>query len=185
MFIVIEGCDGSGKSTQAKLLGKFLKEHGKKVLLTAEPTDGKIGRFIREILSGKRSVDPKTLALLFTADRYEHLKSEIEPALKQGIVVISERYYHSTITYQTAQGVDGQWLSDLNRFARKPDLTIFLDIKPWVAVKRTKTREIFENREFLERVYNNYLSLRDLVRIDASGSVEETFGLVKKAVTKR
>jgi dTMP kinase len=135
MFIVLEGIDGCGKSTQARLLYEWLMEQGKDVLLTAEPTCNRIGTFIREILSGSEKVDPKTLALLFTADRCEHLKNEIVPALSEGRIVVSERYYHSTIAYQSAQGVNREWLFDINHFVLEPTLTIFLDVKPEIAVK--------------------------------------------------
>ena len=89
MFVVIEGIDGCGKSTQARLLFEWLKETDHDALLTAEPTKNKLGIFIRKILAGTEKVDPKTLALLFTADRYEHLETEIKPALSDGKIVIS------------------------------------------------------------------------------------------------
>ncbi|HDN83378.1 MAG TPA: dTMP kinase [Candidatus Altiarchaeales archaeon] len=173
MFIVLEGIDGSGKSTHSKLLGDFLRERGYNVLLTSEPTNGKIGMLIREILAGKEKVDPKTLALLFTADRYEHIEKEIEPALKENKIVISERYYHSTIAYQSAQGVEKEWLFQLNRFAIKPDLVIVLDLKPEVALKRVKSREIFEKEGFLRKVREHYLSFEDVSIVDGNKIIEE------------
>jgi dTMP kinase len=184
MFIVLEGVDGCGKTTQAKLLKKWLEKKGYEVLLTAEPTMSKIGKFIREVLSGASEVDPKTLALLFTADRYEHLRNEVEPALSEGKVVISERYYHSTITYQEAQGVERNWLLEMNKFARKPDITIFLDIDPKLGAKRTKTQEIFEKEDFLERVRENYLKFnQEVMKINAQeASIEEVFFQIKEVV---
>jgi len=184
IFIVLEGIDGCGKSEQAKLLYGWLLSEGKEVLLTAEPTRNRIGKFIREILSGKEDVDPKTLALLFTADRAEHLRSEIEPALDEGKIVISERYYHSTISYQVAQGVDKGWLLELNSFARKPEITILIDSDPTIATKRTTTGEIFENEEFLGNVRQNYLELDDITRIDGDRPSEYVFTDVKKAVSE-
>ena len=185
MFIVLDGIDGCGKSTQAKLLAEWFRSNRREVLLTAEPTKSRIGLFIREILSGNENVNPKTLALLFTADRYEHIVNEIEPALSNNRIVISERYYHSTITYQEAQGVDRKWLLDINKFARKPDMTIFLDIKPEIGVKRTTTNEIFEKKEFLEKVRDNYLKLdENMKKIDANRSKEDVFDEIKKIVSK-
>lgn len=183
----MEGLDGCGKTTQAKLLSDwFKKEKGREVFLTAEPTQGEIGKFIRKILSGSHEVDPKTLALLFTADRYEHLKNEVLPALKEGKVVISERYYYSTIAYQLAQGVEKNFLLEINKFARKPDVTIFLDIEPKVGVSRTKTQEIFERVDFLEKVRENYLKFQDnFVKIDGSQSKEKVFSEIKKNVEAR
>ena len=183
MFIVLEGIDGCGKSTQAKRLAARLRENGRQVVLTSEPTKGKIGLFIREILSGKEKVDAKTLALLFTADRCEHLGCVVIPAISDGKVVVSERYYHSTIAYQSAQDVDSKWLLDLNRFALKPDLTLFLDVKPACAMERKEGREIFEEKEFLEKVYSEYLRFSDVVRIDGSGSPDDVSGRINKAVS--
>ncbi|MDD5112068.1 MAG: dTMP kinase [Candidatus Altiarchaeota archaeon] len=176
MFIVLEGIDGCGKSTQAKLLADWLQAHGRDVLLTAEPTTGRIGRFLREILSGKAEVDPKTLALLFTADRAEHLAREIEPALARGMTVVSERYILSTICYQAAQDVSEKWLCAINEFARKPDYTFLLDVTPGESMKRKAGTEIFEEKEFLKKVRANYLRMKkDAIVIDGRRRPEETF----------
>lgn len=184
MFIVVEGIDGCGKTTQAKLLADWLQATGRDVLLTAEPTRGRIGRFLREVLSGKTAIDPRTLALLFTADRYEHLNSEIEPALRNNRIVVSERYYHSTICYQAAQGIPWKWLIDLNKFARKPDYTFLVDVPPRESVKRKTLREIFEEEEFLEKVRDNYLKLdREVVRIDGRQKPEKVFGEIKRRLS--
>jgi len=183
MFIVFEGIDGCGKSTQAKLVADWLQAGGRKVLLTAEPTKGRIGRFLREVLSGKESVDPKTLSLLFTADRYEHIKSEVEPAIKNNVVVVSERYYHSTICYQAAQGVPWNWLLEINRFAIKPDYTFLLDVKAREAVGRKASTEIFEEEKFLEKVRDNYMKLdREVIRVDGQQKPEKVFGDIKKTL---
>lgn len=186
MFIVLEGIDGCGKSTQAKLLADWLSAKGKEVLLTAEPTKGRIGVFLREILSGKTVVDPKTLSLLFTADRYEHLCTEIEPALKRNAIVVSERYYHSTICYQAAQGVDWNWLVGINKFARRPDCTFLLDVPPKESVKRKDAVEIFEEENFLQKVRDNYLKLdREVVYIDGRGKPEKIFSEIKDKVMSK
>jgi len=186
MFIVLEGIDGCGKSTQSKLLSKWLKEHGKDVVLTAEPTKNEIGKFIREVLAGNHEVDAKTLALLFTADRYEHLKTLVEPALKEGKIVVSERYYYSTIAYQEAQGVERRWLIEMNKFARKPDITIVLDVDPKLGAGRTTTQEIFEKEEFLTKVRDNYMKFdEDLFKIDGEQSKEDVFSDITEIVLKR
>lgn len=183
MFIVFEGLDGCGKTTQAKLLADFLADQGNKVILTAEPTKGRIGLFIREILGGRHEVNPKTLALMFTADRYEHLGEEVEPAIGRGDIVISERYYHSTIAYQAAQGVDRGWLIDLNKFAPKPDITLYLDVKPKTGAGRTKTGEIFENPAFLEKVRDNYRKFdSEMVKVDAERPIKEVFNDIKRII---
>jgi len=182
MFIVIEGVDGCGKTTQAKKLAEWLSGEGHDVLLTAEPTEGRIGKFIREILQGTEEVDPKTLTLLFTADRYEHLTNKVEPAQALGKIAVSERYYHSTIAYQQAQGVDRDWIIELNRFAPKPDLVFLIDSPVADAVARTSTDEIFERQDFLEKVRDNYLEFDDVVKIDGRKSADHIFEKIRKNV---
>lgn len=186
MFIVLEGIDGCGKTTQAKFLSEFLKKGDYEILMTAEPTKNEIGKFIREVLSGIHEVDAKTLALLFTADRYEHLKKIVEPALKEGKIVISERYYYSTIAYQEAQGVSRQWLLELNKFVIKPDIAIVIDVDPKISAKRTKTQEIFENEEFLAKVRENYIKFdTEVIKIDGEQSKEAVFSEIKEIVLEK
>ncbi len=173
-LIIIEGIDGSGKTTHAKLLSQWLTANGHNVLHTKEPSRGPIGLLLREYL--KKETEPLIDALLFTADRAEHVEKEISPALAEGKIVVCERYYFSTIAYQMAQGLDKKWLSDLNSFAPKPDLIILLDLSPEVSVKRTSTNEKFEKLEFLKKVNNNYKTLAKefgFVTIDASKGKSE------------
>jgi len=171
MFIVFEGIDGSGKTSQVKKLGKYLsKEYD--VVLTKEPTAGVIGKLIKNILAGKEQVDPKTLALLFTADRYEHLKNEIIPALNEEKIVICDRYYYSTLVYQMAQGVDETWIKELNKYALVPNVTFFLDIQPDIALERTNQTDIFETKEFLNKIYDQYWAY-NLIRVNANRTKEE------------
>ncbi|RLI95008.1 MAG: dTMP kinase [Candidatus Altiarchaeales archaeon] len=161
MFIVLEGIDGCGKTTQANLLRNFLTEEGHSVFLTAEPSNNKIGKFIKKILSSDYKLDPRALALLFTADRYEHIINEIKPAISRGMIVISERYYYSTIAYQAAQGVDVEFLENINSFAirNKPDLTILLDIKPEMAIPNIREKDK-KFREMVEKAYKKYENAR-------------------------
>lgn len=168
-FIVLEGVDGCGKTTHAKLLAQWLKANGHNVLHTKEPSRGQIGVLLRQYL--KKENDPLIDALLFTADRAEHLEKEIRPALEKGEIVVCERYFYSTIAYQVAQGLDKKWLKDLNAFALKPDLTILLDLDPEISVKRTSTNEKFEKLEFLKKVRENYFVLAkeaNFALVDAS-----------------
>lgn len=171
-FIVFEGLDGCGKSTHAKLLSHWLTQSGKKVHLTREPTGDTIGKTIRQVLSGKVKVSPYTLALLFTADRAEHVK-EIKQQLKEGQYVICDRYYYSTIAYQSAQGVDRDILEKIQEFAPKPDLVFYLKVDPEKAAARTSTGEIFEKSQFLKKVQVEYEKFKDMVVVDTSGEVEE------------
>ncbi len=150
IFIVFEGIDGSGKTTQSKLLSE--KIHGK---YTYEPTDGYIGKYIRKILNGKKC-EKETLALLFAADRVEHV-ADIEQNLKKSNV-ICDRYVYSSIVYQSIQGIDLEFIVNINRFAKKPDLMIFLDVDIEESFKRMsgRSREIFENKDILEKVKKKY-----------------------------
>jgi len=179
MFIVLEGIDGCGKSTHARLLADWFKKQGRGVYRTAEPTKSVIGKTVRCILAGELEVKPKTLALLFTADRMEHL-DEIEAALDEGKTVVCERYLYSTVAYQHAQGVDWQWLLELNRDVLKPDIAFLLDIPVGEAGDRFTGEEVFERKGFLKEVKKNYELFPGLAKIDASGSVENTQGKIRE-----
>src|SRR3989344_7229082 len=184
-FIVLEGVDGCGKTTHAKLLAQWLATNGHKVLHTKEPSHGPIGVLLRQYL--KKENDPLIDALLFTADRAEHLEKEIRPSLEKGEIVVCERYFYSTIAYQVGQGLDKNWLKDLNAFALKPDLTILLDLNPEVSVKRTSTNEKFEKLEFLKKVNSNYKVLArefGFVTIDASKGKSEVKEEIRSIVQK-
>ncbi len=183
MFVVLEGLDGCGKSTHARLLSDWLKEKGRDVLLTAEPTKGRIGQLIREILSGGVKADPKTLALLFTADRVEHV-NEIRSAAEAGRDVVCERYYYSTIAYQSAQGVDRAWLMGMNMFALSPDLVVYLDVDPAEAAKRAKSNEIFEREDFLRKVKVEYGKFRRMTHVDSSRPEGEVQAEIQSLASK-
>ncbi len=193
MFIVLEGIDGSGKGAHSKLLNRWMKEKGYDTFLTNEPTSGPIGRVLREALK-KGSLDSRTEALLFAADRSEHVK-EISEKLRDGKIVITERYFYSSIAYQGASGLSVDWTKEINRFAPIPDLVLLLDLQADVAMKRissknslrssTREREYFEREEFLSKVREVYLDMEkendNFTRIDASKDMEE----VQTAIRKR
>ena len=165
MFIVIEGIDGSGKGTQTRILCTWLKKQGYEVFQTHEPTDSKIGKIIREGLK-EGNFDPIVEALLFAADRAEHVK-EVVQKINEEKVVISDRYLYSSLAYQGAEGVDEKWLNEINKFFPKPDVVIYLDLSPEVGLKRIsskkllrstqKEKEYLERKETLEKVRKNYL----------------------------
>ncbi len=150
-FIVLEGVDGSGTTTQAQLIEKTLKERGIIVHRTAEPTTGPLGLMIRQILNGRfvttqnKPIDPKVVALLFAADRVDHIQNEITPYLEKGITVISDRYDLSSFVYQGLFTGDTDWVKEINKYAIKPDLLIYLDIDGDSAFER-----ISKNRVFLD-----------------------------------
>ncbi len=184
MLIVFEGVDGSGKSTHARLLAKWLRSLGKRVFLTSEPTQGPVGALIRGALSGRFRISPKTFALLFTADRCEHVL-QIRKALEKGDIVVSDRYYHSTVAYQAAQGVERDWLLRLNSFAPKPDIVFYLDLHAKEAESRAKSGEIFERRDFLEKVGREYLKFRGMKVLDASAEKRAVQEKIRAIVSER
>lgn len=172
LFIVFEGIDGSGKDTHIKLLSGELRQQGQSVLETAEPSGNEVGALLRRYQrkSGKR-LPAETEALLYTADRYEHVRNIVEPALKKGQIVLSNRYFYSTLAYQGAMGVDLDWIMEMNRFAPKPDAAILLDILPEFSLQRLKRRKtVFEQLENLRKVREIYVRLvkaGELMRVDA------------------
>lgn len=163
-FIVFEGIDGSGISTQTQRLKSLLEsEYGIKAVLAKEPSEGPIGTVIRQILSGRMiGVDDSSLALLFAADRIDHNDNKIIPVLNNGDFIICDRYLWSSYAYQGMKN-DIQWIEEINKYALKPDLTIFIKVRPETSLKRiTSSRhktEIFEEIEILQQVLNNYIKL--------------------------
>ena len=170
MFIVFEGIDGSGKSSVIARLKDNLESYGKKVKITVEPSKGEIGSYVLT----KRGLNPMTEALLFTADRSEHTE-QIMRWMDKGYIVICDRYVGSTLAYQSAAGIDIEWLKDINsEVAIKPDVTILMDIDPAISLKRVNARgekTRFEKLKYLKRVRDAYLEIADeydFVIVDAN-----------------
>jgi dTMP kinase len=158
IFICIEGLDGSGKTTQAKLLTKKLqKSHN--AVYTAEPSHGKIGTFIRNsYLYGEKRLSSVIETLLFAAERIEHVENEVLPALHQGKLVISDRYVYSSLAYQGAAGLSLEWIEKINEHALRPDLAVFIDVNPKTAIRRLKpNKSLMENMETQRKVRKIYL----------------------------
>lgn len=186
VLIVLEGIDGAGKTTHAKLLADWLREKGYIVSLTKEPTSGEIGSMIRKQLR-RRVFHPATLALLFAADRLEHTERELKPRIEAGEVVVSDRYVESSICYQVAEGVDVEWIEGINKWALKADLTILLDVDVQTAMERmgSKFKDKFEEEGFLKRVREIYLKRakeRGYPVIDATPPVEDVQMEIRKIV---
>lgn len=177
LFLVLEGLDGAGTTTQASRLREWLGSRGRKVHLTAEPSRGPVGTEIRHVLSGRlrgsggTEFDPRALALLFAADRLDHWECEIRPRLEEGLDVVSDRYVLSSLAYQAVSTGDAAWVAQINAKAPAPDLTLFLRVRPGVALRRryaaTAEREIFEVPAFQKRVHRAYG--RALARIVDAG----------------
>ena len=176
-FIVIEGLDGSGKTTQARLLAEKLRQSHRAVY-TAEPSRGKIGDFIRErCLYGEKRLATTVEALLFAADRVEHVENEVKPALAEGKLVISDRYVYSSLAYQGASGLSLEWIKVINNFALKPDFAVFIDVTPEKVLRRLNRRKsVMENLETQRKVREIYLksvARGDLTRINGDKPLEE------------
>jgi len=191
-FIVFEGLDGAGKTIQAAMLKQWLRQKGLKCITTKEPTENITGNLLKVTLYLEK-LSPVTDALLFAADRAEHLDKEIKKAIREGNIVISERYMYANLAYQPAQGVDEEFVEKINEFAIKPDLVILLDVPADIALKR-KWNVLYylpskfeKSIDFNEKVRRNYLQLakkHKMKIIDASKSQDEIFEEVKIVVTK-
>lgn len=203
LFLVLEGIDGSGTTTQARLLSERLTLSGQRVLLTREPTSGPVGRFLRQALAGALEDEGcpvelswDTMALLFSADRMDHLRREILPALERGMIVVSDRYDLSSLIYQSATCPEGPaalgWLRALNEKAMRPDLTLVLDVDADAAAARRALRderpEIYEKADLQRRLADLYRSARriapqDVIEvISGEGPIEDVSTRILEAL---
>jgi dTMP kinase len=204
-FIVLEGIDGCGSTTQAELLVRRLEARGERVHPTSEPSRGPVGALIRQAL-GRRLVHPvsleshafgwESMALLFAADRMDHVASEILPALAAGQAVVSDRYDLSSLAYQSVTAPPGMaalpWIRALNQRAPRPDLTLVIDVSAEVGEQRRRSRggreEIFERRELQRRLARVYAKAEELVagdrlvHVPGEGSIDEVEELIWHAV---
>jgi dTMP kinase len=197
-LIVLEGIDGSGTTTQTERLVEHLRQQGRTAASTREPSGGPIGRLLREVLLGQHRmprgalVDGRTMALLFAADRLDHLQREVEPLLTGGADVVSDRYLMSSLAYQ-AEEADREWVALLARGVRPPDLTILLDIPVEVAAQRRllagRPEERYDADAYLGRVADSYRRLAHAdpttVILDGSASRDEVTVAVVAAVRAR
>jgi len=189
-FICIEGLDGCGKTTQAKILVKNLRRKGFDAVYTTEPSARRVGRLIRRfVLDRQRRVSTALEALLFAADRVDHVENEVKPLLKQGKIVVCDRYVYSSLAYQGAAGLDLEWIDRINRFALKLDLALFLDVEPEMVVERLKRKKsVMETVRNLKKVREVYLRLVQQQRLTALdgnrsvGGVSE--GILKTVLEK-
>lgn len=164
-FIAIEGTDGSGKSTQAKLLADKLAADGHKMHLTFEPTKGHVGKLLRSILTGQVKADQTVIAGMFLADRLDHLLNEEDGLVKKmadGYTVISDRYYFSSYAYHGVY-VDMDWVISCNKMCAqilRPDINIFVDVPPEVCMERImagrENAELYETNDILKKVRDQY-----------------------------
>jgi dTMP kinase len=156
-FVVIEGIDGAGTTTQAKLLVDYLNSIQKNAVLTAEPTSGEIGKLIRRFLQKEIFFDEKTLALLFAADRTDHIEKIITPVIEQGNIVVTDRYFLSSLAYQST-GAETTFIENVNFYHVLPDITFLIDIDPEISLgRKTQSNEFYEKMDLQKRIRKNYL----------------------------
>ncbi|KIG11838.1 Thymidylate kinase [Enhygromyxa salina] len=187
-FLVFEGIDGSGTTTQQAIVAKRLRARGHRVHETREPSEGQIGELARALLAvvpgQPRTVNAAALALLFAADRLEHLTREVEPALARGEIVLCDRYVISSWVYQSLE-CDSAWVRTINTHARWPDLTFVFDLPAEVALARVAQRrattgqvverfDVPQTQRDLARGYAAILTdgLEGVERVDASLAIE-------------
>ncbi len=200
LFITFEGTDGSGKTTQIKLLEEYMQKKGCEVVLSREPGGTRISEIIRELILDpqNKEIVPLTEMILYAASRAQHVAEVIEPAVENGKVVICDRYVDSSYAYQGGgRGMDLKIIADVNRIAVNgtvPDITFFLDIDPEISVRRRinstgADRIEQEKLDFHRRVYDGYKKLSILYperikTIDAAGSIEEISSEIKDYINE-
>ncbi|CAN5486043.1 dTMP kinase [soil metagenome] len=205
-FIVLEGIDGAGTTTQTALLAKRLKADGATVRTTREPSDGPVGTMIRQVLTGRivgaGGLAPgwQTMALLFAADRMDHVETEITPFVQSGGVIISDRYDASSLAYQSVSSGRGgeaavDWIRSLNAHARRPDLTIVINVPSEIGAARREARgeavQMYEQNEVQRALAVFYSDLArhmpkdDVAIVDGGGSVDAVAAAVHAIYTKR
>jgi dTMP kinase len=195
LFIALEGIDGSGTTTQLDRLVAHLVARGRAAHATREPSTGPVGRLLRELLLGQHALpsgapaDGQAMALLFAADRRDHLRREIEPALERGADVVSDRYLMSSLAYQAEEAERG-WVAGLARNLRMPDLTILLDVPVQVAAERRRAAgrvvERYDHDAVQARVAENYRRLASAdpsaLILEGSGSIADVTAAITAAV---
>ena len=204
-FIVLEGIDGSGTTTQSARLARRFEESGRSVCLTAEPSTGPVGQFLRRVLrreitdatGAPHSLPWSAMALLFAADRLDHVETVVRPALARGSVVVSDRYVLSSLAYQSLTSPGGAaslpWITEINSRALRPDLTVVVDVDPDVAAARRASRsgpaELFEVAELQRRLAGAYARAAELLPGQAvvhvaDGTPDEVHDRIWMAVTR-
>lgn len=173
-FIVFEGLDGSGKTLQAKMLVDYLNNKGIESEFTFEPTNSEIGKTLRSHIRKEKVLDKHTIALLFAADRTNHLygKDGIISKLNKGINIVCDRYYYSNYVYQIVDGLCIDDLKNFNTYAIKPDITIYIDIDAYECLKRLSTEDIYESKELMVKVRQQYRYMLDMVNINGSNDID-------------
>ncbi len=204
VFVVFEGIDGAGTTSQADLYARYLRQKRRLVHVTREPSTGPVGSLLRLVLTRRVSLPSgshaETMALLFAADRLDHVESEVLPLLREGYVVLSDRYDLSSILYQAVTaGAEPTrtndvvaWIRTLNRHARRPDVTVVVDVEPDVAEARRRARggpaELFEDLDLQARLARAYRQAEEVVpgdrvvHVDGGASMDEVHSAIVAAL---
>lgn len=189
LLVAFEGIDGTGKSTQLPLLAQFLRAQGLRVIETREPTDGPYGQQIRALYSNRGQVTPEQELELFLQDRRQHVETCILPALNEGSIVLTDRYYFSTAAYQGAAGLDPVEIFARHDFAPEPDMVLLLTQTPADSVARIHTHRgealnDFEQQDQLEKVAALFASFDHgcIVSIHAARPIAEVQASIREAV---
>jgi len=189
MLIAVEGIDGAGKTTQSFMLVEGLKKMGFKAVYTTEPTYERVGDILRLHVSRMKVRMPVYEALLYSADRFEHITRFIKPKIENGVIVVLDRYVYSTIAYQGAAELDLKWLWSINFFAPKPDVIIYLDLSSKIGLERKKGgRSVYENIGYAEKVRKIYLKLaktENFAIFNAARSAEEVHSEIMTFISKK
>lgn len=186
MYICLEGIDGSGKSSQLERLAQWLEECGFDVTRIMEPTDSAVGQLIREMLKNPKAQDEsfqRTLALLFAADR-TILMDEIRKEEALNRVVVSDRSFYSSLAYQNGE----EWIREINKYSREPDLVILLDLETETAMRRCDGTDKFEEKSFLDNVRKRYLTLADkhgFMVVNANNGINKVHDDIKRVVSPK
>jgi dTMP kinase len=189
-FICIEGLDKSGKTSQSILLVEALYKNGFDAVYTTEPSNGEIGMFIRKnVLQRKNRVPAVIEALLFAADRVDHIENEIKPMLKKGKIVVSDRYVYSSLAYQGAAGLSLDWIKQLNKQALRPDLAIYIDVPVEILLERYKRKksvmEHLDTQKKVETIYVKLVQEGELIPINGKRSMEAAARDIQAMVLER
>ena len=190
-LIAIEGIDGAGKTTQANLLYKYLKQRGARVVLSKEPTDSIYGQKIKRLAQGERDLTkPNEEYHLFMSDRRVHVENLVKPALNKNNIVILDRYYFSTIAYQGAIGIDSEEIKEANEaFAPIPEIVFLIDVPPRVGLRRiqkgrNEEPNLFEKEEALKSVAEVFKTIEEnyIVRIDGVDDPDAIHSKIKNVI---
>jgi dTMP kinase len=186
MYITLEGIDGSGKSTQIQMLAEWLRTNGFSVKVLKEPTDSLVGDLIRKMLRNPSAIQvnfQKSLALLFAADRTLLIEKIMEEE-ESDRIVLSDRSFYSSLAYQEGE----EWITQVNKYAREPDLVILLDLETETALKRCEGKDRFEKKDFLNKIRNKYLALADkhgFMVVNANSGINKVHADIKKIVAPK